>query len=243
MNLILDFGNTCQKMAIVAEDGIRFQITQPRILQEDIIFADKMYPIGHAILSSVVNDTEEIEHFLQNKYRFIKLSPTTRIQVKNKYKTKSTLGSDRLACAVAAHNLFPDRNVLILQAGSCLTSDFISAKGEYLGGSISPGMDMRFQALHCFSARLPLTAYKNINFITGRTTEEAVLSGVINGITAECNYIIKQYKIKYPSPRLKVILTGGNVKEFEKTINHQIVTFPNLVIIGLDLILRYNVEK
>jgi type III pantothenate kinase len=240
MNLILDFGNTSKKMAIVSDGKTVFLITQSHIDVDDIIAAEKKYRIESAILSSVINNTQSIEKYLADKYTFIKLSDKTPLPVKNAYRTKHTLGSDRLACAVAAQNYFPEENVLVLQLGTCITSDFVTNEGVYMGGSISPGMEMRFKALHHFSDKLPMVEYQNIDYITGQSSEESILSGVIHGIIAECNYLIANYKSKYP--RLKVIVTGGNLKVFEHAIKEEITPFPELVISGLDLILYYNVE-
>ncbi|MDR0603639.1 MAG: type III pantothenate kinase [Bacteroidales bacterium] len=241
MNLILDFGNTCKKLAVVSERKTVFFITQSHIGIDDIVAIEKKYKIRNAILSSVINDTQTIENYLTEKYTFVKLSEKTPLPVKNVYRTKDTLGSDRLACAVAAQNLFPEENVLVLQLGTCITSDFITEEGVYMGGSISPGMEMRFKALHHFSDKLPLIEYQSIDYITGQSSEEAILSGVIHGIIAECNYLIANYKSKYPY--LKVIVTGGNLKAFENAIKGEITPFPELVISGLDLILYYNVER
>ncbi|MDR1183076.1 MAG: type III pantothenate kinase [Bacteroidales bacterium] len=241
MNLVLDFGNTYKKMAIVSEKKIIHLVTQQRIDMDDIVAVEKKYSIKNAILSSVVNDEKKIEKYLEEKYTFVKLSEQTPLPIKNMYKTRHTLGSDRLAGAVAAQNRFPEENVLVLQLGTCITSDFITSEGIYMGGSISPGMEMRFKALHHFSDKLPLIEYQNIDYITGKSSEESILSGVINGIIAECNYLITNYKSNYPY--LKVVVTGGNLKEFENAIKEEMIAFPNLVISGLDLILYYNVES
>jgi type III pantothenate kinase len=241
MNLILDFGNTYKKIAVTSERKIIYFTAQSHIGIDVVVSIGKEYDIKNAILSSVVNDTQNIEEYLEEKYTFIKLSETTPLPIQNAYKTKHTLGSDRLACAVAAHNLFSGENVLVLQLGTCITSDFITDEGIYTGGSISPGMEMRFNALHHFSEKLPLVKYQSIDYITGKTSEESILSGVINGIIAECNYLIANYKLNYP--HLKVVITGGNLKEFADAIKNDITTFPNLVISGLDLILYYNVER
>jgi type III pantothenate kinase len=241
MNLILDFGNTCKKLAVVSARKTVFFTTQSHIDIDDIVAAGEKYEIKNAILSSVVNDSQTIENYLADKYTFVKLSDKTPLPIKNVYRTKHTLGSDRIACAVAAQDCFPRENVLVLQLGTCITSDFITDEGVYMGGSISPGMEMRFKALHHFSGKLPLVEHQNIDYITGQSSEESILSGVIHGIIAECNYLIANYKSKYPY--LKVIVTGGNLKAFENAIKGEITPFPNLVISGLDLILCYNVAK
>ena len=241
MNLVFDFGNTCQKAAVVADGDILYLASEVCIELKHIKEICEQYQIKNVILSSVVHHNKEIDDYLSANYNFIRFSCETPVPVANNYQTIGSLGSDRLACAVAAHHFFNEEDVLVLQLGTCITSDFITKDGVYEGGSISPGLDMRFAALHHFSAKLPLVEYKDIDFIIGSSTEKSILSGVINGITAECNYIIEQYNNKYP--QLKVILTGGNVKKIEGTIKGKILAFPHLVISGLDLILNYNVKK
>lgn len=241
MNLILDFGNSYQKVAIVANGEIVHFISEPCINLKTIKEIGKDYSIENAILSSVVHHNKNIDDYLFDNYNFIRLSPATPNPLANTYKTSQSLGSDRLACAVAAHYFYPKNDVLVLQLGTCITSDFVTKEGVYKGGSISPGLDMRFASLHHFSAKLPLVEYKEIDYITGSSTEESILSGVINGIAGECNYLIEQYKKEYPL--LKVVLTGGSLKKIENTIKSEIIAFPHLVISGLDLILSYNVKK
>jgi type III pantothenate kinase len=243
MNLILDFGNTYKKIAAVSQGKIVCLTAKTHIEVNDIVEIERNYDIKNAVLSSVVDDTETeiVERYLEEKYKFLKLSKETKLPIQNAYLSKSTLGSDRLACAVAAYELFPQENVLVLQLGTCLTSDFITKEGVYLGGSISPGMNMRFEALHHFSAKLPLVEYQNIHSLLGKSTEESILSGVIYGITAECDYIINSYKERYEN--IKIILTGGKAKKFEHTIKSELLALDNFVILGLDAILRYNVEN
>jgi len=241
MNLILDFGNTYKKIAVVSRGKIVYLTAQMRVEVKDIVEIEKKYEIKNAILSSVVNDTEEIENYLENKYTFIKLSKKTKLPIQNAYETKNTLGSDRLACAVAAYDVFPNENVLVLQLGTCLTADFITKEGVYLGGSISPGMNMRFQALHHFSAKLPLIEHQNIRSVVGKSTKKSILSGVFYGLVAECNYLIDYYKENYGS--IRVILTGGDAKKFKHTIKNKTVALDGFVIFGLNAILQHNVES
>ena len=241
MNLILDFGNTYKKMAVMSGGEIVYLTAQTHIGLEEIVEIEAKFDIKNAVLSSVVGGTETIEQYLNGKHKFLKISEETKIPIQNAYKSKNTLGSDRLACAVAAYELFPNENVLILQLGTCLTSDFITKEGVYLGGSISSGMKMRFQALHHFSDKLPLINYQNFHSVLGKSTEESILAGVICGIIAECNYIIDCYKERYDS--VKIILTGGDAKTFENTIKNEIFALDNFVIHGLNAILRYNVEN
>jgi type III pantothenate kinase len=243
MNLVFDLGNTTQKMAVMSSGEMLDVMVKTKIETNDItLFLKKYYP-KRAILSSVVGvgDTAEIKDFLKYKIPLLHLSSKTPVPLQNGYKTLHTLGTDRLACAVAAATLFPKTSVLILQMGTCITSDFISKLGVYKGGSISPGLEMRLQALHHFSAKLPLVAYKNIEILTGTTTEESILTGVIHAIIDECNGISERYRRTYPF--LKIILTGGDANLFENKIKSGIFAIDHLVMVGLDVILDYNVEK
>lgn len=241
MNLVFDFGNTYQKMAILLSGEVIDIVNKPKIETQDIDFFLKKYNPQRAILSSVVGETAEVTDFLEKKISLLQLSPQTAIPLQNEYKTPETLGNDRLACAVAAASLFPQKSVLVLQMGTCITSDFVTASGVYKGGSISPGLTMRLNALHHFSAKLPLISCKNSDFLTGSTTEESILSGVMHGIEDECNGIIERYSLAY-NP-LEIILTGGDANRFEHKIKNKRSVINNLVLVGLDLILNYNVEK
>ncbi|MDY0014963.1 MAG: type III pantothenate kinase [Bacteroidales bacterium] len=239
-NLILDFGNTTIKLAVVNNtEQLYFSIKE--ILNiSDINQLEDKYVFQNVIISSVIDIDFEIENYLQSNYKVIKISLTTPIPINNDYKTTLTLGYDRLACAVAAHYLFPDSHCLVIQMGSCITYDFINKQGSYLGGGISPGLVMRFKSLHSYTEKLPLVNFKSISFLFGDTTEKSILSGVIHGIINECNGFINMYKNEYKE--LKIIATGGDMPKFEKFLSNEVVAYPNLVLFGLSLILNYNVE-
>lgn len=241
MNLVFDFGNTTQKMAILSSGKILDIMKKPKIEIQDIELFLKKYDPKQAILSSVVNETAEITDFLEKRIFFLQFSHKTAIPIQNEYKTPDTLGCDRLACAVAAASLFPKKSVLILQMGTCITSDFITESGVYKGGSISPGLEMRLKALHHFSAKLPLVKYKTRESFIGTSTEESILIGIVCGIEDECNRMIERYARAFDP--LKIILTGGDAKLFENKIKNEIFVIDHLVMVGLDVILNYNVEN
>jgi type III pantothenate kinase len=148
---------------------------------------------------------------------------------------------DRLASAVAAFHRFPVHPVLILNAGTAVTYDIVTKIGEYLGGSISPGMQMRFRALHTFTKQLPLLTYTGIDFLTGNDTDTSVLSGVINGMAAEMEGMIARYQKEYPG--IKVVLSGGDLNYFVNRLKISIFAVPNIVIYGLQQILAFNDKK
>lgn len=168
----------------------------------------------------------------------IHLSHSTSIPISNNYKTKETLGDDRLANAVAADALYPGVPMLIIDCGTCVKFDFVSPDSSYLGGSISPGLQMRFKALNHFTGLLPkLEPFSNPKLI-GDSTDSAIVSGVVNGMTAEIKGMIESYSAIYEN--LTVILTGGDASFFDKELKSNIFVEPNLTLIGLNEILRYN---
>jgi type III pantothenate kinase len=149
-----------------------------------------------------------------------------------------TRGGDRIALAAGALEKFGKRNTLIIGTGTCITYDFLNEKGHYLGGGISPGIDIRFRSLHQFTQNLPLVKFGADTELIGDTTENSIRSGVVYGIISEINGIISSYREKYPD--LHVVLSGGNVKFFESTLKDRIFAIPNLVLLGLYSIFLYN---
>jgi type III pantothenate kinase len=240
MNLVLDFGNTLIKRAIFKNAELIDYSTSESIAIDHFptIVPQK---IDAAILSSVINYPDFIHEQLKQIPHFIVLDKTTPIPIKNKYKTPATLGNDRLACAVGANNAFPDQNVLIVDAGTCIKYDFVTANNEYWGGGISPGILMRFKALHHFTDKLPLVTWQTYDELIGTSTEASILSGVLNGALAEVNGIIARYKSHYN--QLNVVVTGGDHSFFEKVLKNSIFADPFLSLKGLNIILEYNVKK
>ena len=241
MNLTIDAGNTSVKMVLFDRDRIKKILTFKRLGVQDLKDIFSRHPIEHSILSSVINTNNTSTGFLKSNSFFIKLDSTTILPVKNKYKTKLTLGTDRLASAVGANKIFPGKNILVIDAGTCIKYDFINAKKEYLGGSISPGLCMRFEALHNFTDRLPLIQPGNTNSLIGSTTKDAIRTGVQNGIIHELNGFIDQYKKQFRS--LKVVMSGGDAGLFAGRLKSSIFAAPNLIHVGLHEILKYNVEQ
>lgn len=186
MELVLDFGNTHKKLALFDAGELKLAEFHPVIsLQIISKFVDEHPGITSCILSSVVDHDGEITEFLSQAFEFINLDAGTPLPLKNMYSTKITLGKDRLAAAVAGSSAFPGKDVLVISAGTALTFDFVNAASEYLGGSISPGMQMRFNALHTFTDKLPLLSYQEVTELIGSDTWSSILSGVINGVVAE----------------------------------------------------------
>ena len=242
MYLIIDIGNTLHKTALFSEDGKLLKLWKYRQLTTQriaVLFA--RYDITHTILSSVGSYNNEIERKIQRYCPLIKLSDDIQLPIKVNYGTPDSLGSDRIANAVGANKLYPNQKVLSIQAGSCLVCDFINEKNEYLGGSISPGIDMRFKALRKYTKKLPLVKKNLTEGIIGTSTEESILNGVMNGIVFEIEGTIAAYTQQYGD--MKVLLTGGDADLLQKSIKFPIFAAPNIVLWGLFEILRYNVEK
>ena len=242
MELILDLGNTQKKIALFESGGLLVVQNHP-VISKDIIaqFIDAHPGITSCILSSVIQHPEDIPGYLQEKFFFIGMDEHTLIPILNRYETPGSLGKDRIAAAVAGATTFPGENVLIICAGTALTFDFVNKQGVYLGGSISPGMQMRFNALHTFTDKLPLLSYQESVVLIGSNTQMSILSGVINGMVAEIEGISRGYQDKYPG--LKIFLSGGDLNYFVKRLKISIFALPNIVIHGLQKILSFNVNK
>jgi len=243
MNLIIDIGNSSAKVDIYEKKNCLFSKKIKKLqLPQLIKFIDSCnitQPIDGAIMSSVSYIPEDIVNYLEKKHYFIQFSEKTAIPIKNMYKTPQMLGKDRLAAAVGANHIFPKNNVLVIDIGTCIKYDFINNMGEYLGGAISPGYDMRLKALHYFTDRLPLLKKnKKKHLLIGENTEDSILSGVYNGISSEINYTILKYQKKYA--QLKIVLSGGAMKNLHKELKISIFAIPNIVTFGLNIILEYN---
>ncbi len=242
MKLILDFGNTLQKAAIFDHNQLIAIKAFKKISLKNIQDFIASFTIESAILSSVINYNKDIYSYLQTNFRFIELATDTPIPIKNKYASPETLGNDRLAAIISANITYNNSNLLVINAGTCITYDFIDKNSNYWGGAISPGIKIRFKALHNFTDKLPLILKnKKSTALIGNSTENSILSGVINGSIAEVENIISNYKKKYPD--LKVIISGGDMKYFDKIIKNSIFAFPNIVLFGLNIILDFNVEN
>ncbi len=240
MKLVLDFGNTLQKIAIFDGHQMLEMHAFKKVTLQKLMQIIKKYPIKSAILSAVIHYPIEIKSFLELHFKFIEFTATTPIPIFNKYATPQSLGKDRLAAAVAGNHFFPQQNVLIIIAGTCITYEFISKNAEYIGGAISPGISIRFKALHTFTEKLPLVQKKQKASLIGDTTEKSILSGVINGAIHEVKGISSRYADDYKN--IKIILSGGDMKYFDKILKNSIFAVSNIVLIGLNIILDFNAE-
>jgi len=243
MNLCIDQGNTNTKIALFEDDILFKSFTIEAAANNnawDSLFTD--YRISNTIISSVKDIEPELVNLLKNESsHFLLLSYDTPIPILNLYNTPETLGKDRLAAVIGANALHPENDILVIDAGTALTFDFISKQGEYAGGTIAPGMNMRFQALHTFTKKLPLVQTEGEIPFLGLNSERAIRSGVINGMTFEIEGYINRLKIIYP--KLLVFLTGGDCFFFESRLKSSIFVNQNLVLIGLNSIIKYNAKN
>ena len=242
MNLVIDIGNSLQKAAVFdkSREPLHLEVCR-KITSQLLESLLARFPVQNCIFSAVADFDQSLMSILENKCRLITFSQSLRFPLEIRYEHPETLGSDRLANAVAAHHYFPDAPVLSIQAGSCIVADFVDENGIYWGGSISPGLNMRFRALNSFTSKLPLLEPQEIDFYVGTSTEKSIRSGVINGVTDEINSLIERYMKDYAN--LKVFLTGGDSAYLQKSIKNTIFANSNLVLIGLNKILEFNVDE
>lgn len=237
MNIAVDSGNTYAKIGWF--DGDKLIRFQTRLVWPELINEIRLSAPDNIVFSSVSNRVNDFKDALERDIPVLDLSPDTALPISKNYKTPETLGADRIAAAVGAQGLYPDEDLLIIDMGTCITYDLLDRKGSFEGGLISPGVKMRFNALHTFTRRLPqLQPVANPVFI-GKSTREAIESGVMNGVLAEIEGIIERYRHIYPA--LRVVLCGGDTPFFESSLKPTIFVVPELVLIGLNRILRYNV--
>ena len=239
MNLIVDTGNTFTKIALfdkaVMVDFERHKSDSAELkeaIQRMAAIAD------NAIISSVGKLVDESFFDGYSFNKLIKFSNKTPVPLKNAYKTPETLGSDRLAAAVGGWKHFPGRNILTIDAGTAITFDFTSANGTYHGGSISPGIRLRYRALNQFTERLPMLEPDFDPLLIGTDTKSSIHSGVMLGIAAETEGIINAYNEQYKD--VVIILTGGDYLFFDKQLKIKKFALPNLILEGLEAILEYN---
>jgi len=240
VNLIIDIGNTVAKVAVFNPEGSIIDILYCSNKSLDhLCEICRKYPIKRGIIATVIDLTEEVERKLKSlSIPMIWLDHTTPLPITILYKTPQTLGYDRVAGIVGAYTEFPNTNILVIDAGTAITYDFIDDKGQFHGGNISPGIRMRLQALHSLTGRLPLVDPDGEIKALGQTTEEAIRAGVFKGVEFEMLGYVEQMSIQYPN--LLVFLTGGNDFSFETKLKSSIFADRFLVIKGLNRILNYN---
>lgn len=238
MNLVLDIGNTRIKAAVFEQKNlVRYKVfNNTESLSDDTDFFDG---VRNLIVSSVIELPPDELPFINKFDKVLHFSSHTKIPIKNLYKTATTLGSDRLAAAIGANSLYHAQNVLSVDTGTCLKFNFVNSNNEFLGGAISPGLQMRFNALHQFTGKLPLIEPEDsFNELIGNSTQNSILSGVYNGIIQETDGIINEYKKHYPD--LTIVVSGGDTAFFVNRLKNRIFAHPHLVLQGLNEVLIFN---
>ena len=239
MNLVIDIGNTAAKIAVFDGEELIDISYEPQHSLDSLKEISQRFPLRQGIIASVISLTDVMLQQLNGlNIRLIHLTAKTPIPINNLYKTPQTLGVDRLAAVIAAHTSSPQQDALVIDAGTCITYDYINKNGDYLGGNISPGVNMRLKALHAFTDKLPLISPEGEILEWGNTTETAIRAGVIHGIQQEMEGYIRLAEKR--STNLSVFLTGGDSVYFDTIKKNTIFADKYLVLKGLNRILSYN---
>lgn len=241
MNLALDFGNTRIKAGFFKGGDLADRAAFDSV--EELIAAIPTFrEVENCIIGSVTNAHLPVQEALRGKIKTLVFAATTPIPLKNLYKSALTLGSDRIAASVGAWTSHPNRNVLTIDAGTCVKYNFVNATNEYLGGAISPGLPMRLKAMNHYTHALPLVEMeKNFVQLIGGTTAESLLSGALVAAAAEVDGMIDRYRALYPD--LEVLITGGDADYLCKQVKNRFFADQNLLLKGLHTILTFNLEK
>jgi len=240
MNLIIDIGNSSTKIAIYDGQEKITDFKSKEFSCEKLEKKIASYKIEKAIISSVRDTPEFIFDLMTVNIPLVHiLSHKSRLPFRIEYETPGTLGPDRIAAVAGAYSYFPGEEILIIDAGTAITFDYLSAN-IYKGGNISPGLAMRFRALHKFTGKLPLVSPADNYTSPGKNTIDAIMAGVITGVSYEINEYIRTFEKKHTDN--KVILTGGDGEFLKNKIDYQSRYMPDIVIDGLNYILEYNAK-
>lgn len=241
MNLVLDFGNTRIKAGVF--NGAH--LVEVRVFRSaaELVRSDLgIIPVKHCLIGSVTTDHEPVYEEFSSKFSTHIFTPATPIPLKNLYKSAMTLGSDRVAASVGAYSLYPGKNVLTIDAGTCIKYNFVNAGNEYLGGAISPGIPMRLKAMHAFTSALPEVELRaDFNELIGANTADSILAGALTGAACEADAMIDRYRAMFGD--LQVVITGGDGEYLCNRLKNTFFANQNLLLIGLNTILTYNIEK
>jgi len=238
VTICFDFGNTRKKAAIFNNK----ELSQTMVLEDDAITTLQKLLDTHkpekTILSSVINHNAEIETFLSEKTRFHLLNSKSKLPFTTPIAKPEAIGADRLAMASGGVEFYPDKNLLIIGLGTCITLNFVNKYKEWMGGSISPGLEMRLKSLQYYTAKLPLVAPKADVPLIGYDTETNILSGVILGMAYELDGFIAEYNTKFDN--FNVVLTGGDHQHLASHLKSRIFADPDLIFKGLYAISEVN---
>ncbi|HTD40554.1 MAG TPA: type III pantothenate kinase [Mucilaginibacter sp.] len=243
-NLVIDIGNTLVKIAVFAQDKLLYTTYYSSLDANTLFKLTDQYQVNKAIISSVRKEAEGWRAALEEKIQLQYFNVEMTAGIRNQYKTPHTLGPDRLAAVIGAKKLYPGKGSLVIDAGTTITYDWVDAEGNYFGGSISPGLNMRYKALNYYTGKLPLIATDDkFDNDYGDDTASAIKSGVQNGIKYELTGFIESYQKK--EPELNIILTGGDSIFFDTLLKNSIFApyiknEPYLVLEGLNAAIQNN---
>ena len=240
MNIVIDLGNTQTKVGIFSDKELIKKFIFDKNATNEIKKLLVDFPgIKYSMVSSVINHSKEIVNFLQNKTHCINFDTNTQLFFKMVYKTPETLGKDRVAAVAGAIALYPKKPLLVIDAGTCIKYNFITANEEFIGGAISPGIDMRFKALNVFTDRLPhLHIETGFTEIIGQSTKASIISGVQQGALFEVAGYIKNFKEQNEGG--VIVATGGNLSFLVDGLKNSIFAAPDLILSGLNEILLHH---
>ncbi len=238
ITICFDFGNTRLKAAVFEQDQLKEIIILKDDSRESIEEIIQQFKPSFSILSSVINHQPVVEEVLARHTNFHKLSHQTKLPFTTPVGKPETIGADRLALCAASVHLFPGKNNLAIGIGTCITYNFINNQNQFLGGSISPGLEMRFKSMNQLTALLPLVKMEWNFPLIGYDTKTNLLSGVAWGMAKEIDGIIDAYAEKYGN--FNVLLTGGDTVHFAPLLKNMIFADPQLIFKGLYAISEFN---
>ena len=243
MILTVDVGNTRIKSAVFENNTLHelFIFDRSELQKKISIILKKYVEIDVLVVASVGNVAFDDFLFLENRLKIEFITHEYHFPFNNKYKTPTTLGIDRMILASGAVLKFPKQNRLVIDAGTCITYDFIDAQDNYLGGAISLGLALRYKSLHNFTAKLPLLELKNPDNFIGNSTPESLHSGVVNGLVFEIEGFINQYESQYS--KFTIILTGGDAVFLAKRLKNTIFANSNFLLESLNDIYQYKIKN
>lgn len=242
MNLIIDIGNTRVKAAVYDIRSLqqKYIFPLPKFNLDCIKLIETDYPIDKYIITNSGSIDENVKNYVISKSTHIFFDANTPLPIQNDYATPSTLGKDRLAGVVGAKSIFPSEHCLVIDCGTCITFNFITKENVFIGGSITPGLEMRFKAMHEFTAKLPLVKKGNPEDFIAKDTENSLRVGAQIGLLFEIERFIEEYTQRFG--KIRTLLTGGDAEYFAKYLKNKIFAPANLTLTGLNIILNFNTQ-
>jgi type III pantothenate kinase len=240
MLLAIDVGNTRIKAAVFEDNTLlELVVLAPNELKKKIDIILEQHPKISSIVVASVGKLDKSDFLsLKKSVGILFISHESKFPFDNLYATPTTLGIDRLILATGATLQFPNQNRLVIDAGTCITYDFINDQNQYLGGAISPGIRLRYESLHQFTSKLPLLTKAYPENTIGNSTQQSIHSGVVNGVTLEIDGFIEEYKAQYA--KFIIILTGGDAEFLAKRLKNTIFANSNFLLESLSQTFQYN---